>query len=122
MLSEVNIKANAYVDEWAKKGASEQCLRPWQTRAMERSYDELVEIATWIGTVCVLANHFPDNHGTNGAKVVFLRDSDAVAVKRKKQVVSKRKRSPQVVRPCGDLSKCPRWCAVRDRIRNRGAG
>ena len=86
---------------------------------IRRVGQELLDIAKWIGVCGVLANHFPVEQGIEGAKMIYIRDSDAVTSRCKKPRAKKRKRSPSVQRSPGELPQCPRWVAVRDRIRER---
>jgi hypothetical protein len=69
-----------------------------------------------------LANHFRDPRVAPPEKPVFLRDSEGLAVIRLQQYKAGRKRkAPAPLARPGDLSLCPRWQAIRQRILDRAS-
>ena len=79
----------------------------------------LISVAKWIGICTAAANHFPVR-ADGESKNTYLRDSTGVATVRRR---AKRKRavSPPQAIP-GDLSKCARWAALRERILSKNLG
>ena len=84
---------------------------------IEATSEEVVQIALWIGKCTEAANRFRDPCIEPGAKTAYLRDSEGLAATRlcKYKVGKKRKASSDIARP-GDLSRCPRWQAIRLRL------
>ena len=67
-----------------------------------------------------MANRFRDPRGDPNAKAVFMRDSEGLQSTRHHKYIATRKRKlhTQPDRP-GDLSPCPRWALLRQRIRDK---
>ena len=115
-LHAIDVTGNAYVARWAKAAAAEQSLPKSELKRIVEQGTMLTDIAKWVGICTAAANHFPAGCDSFG-KAVFIRDSDAASSCSAK----KRKRSPSPVVSSvpGDYSQCPRWVAIRDRIRSR---
>ena len=117
---------NAAVDILAKSAASDDKLPVATLRWINAKCDKLTTIAMWIGRCTYMANHFPDSRGGPEAKPQFLRDSEGLAATRmQKYKVGRKRKAPVVPTQTGDLSRCPRWQLLRQRIlekaRNRQA-
>ena len=80
-------------------------------------FEVQVHIVMWISRCTYMANHFPDTRGNPEAKPKYLRDSEGLAATRMQSYRNARKRKAPVVpiQP-GDLSRCPRWQQLRQRI------
>ena len=81
--------------------------------------DLLVAVSMWIGQVGVLANHFKVPGKIINGKQVFVRDSECVKVTKfvhTPSASSKRKASEVLPRAAGDLTSCPCWLALRERM------
>ena len=88
---------------------------------IEAQGEDLTAIALWIGKCTVMANRFRDPRSDDNAKATYLRDSEGLAATRLQKYKAARKRKvPEVPQP-GDLSHCPRWQAIRQRILGRAA-
>ena len=77
-------------------------------------------IATWIGQITALANHFPLLEHLRTEKSKFIRDSEGLKIQgrlRKRTAEAAKCPTTEAKRPkIGDLSSCPRWEAVHQRI------
>ncbi len=87
--------------------------------------ERLVAIARWIGTASELASAFPAADAAGESKTRSLRDSTGLRPKpRVPSTVGvargvKQKCSGVGAKVTGDLSGCPRWERLRQRIRDR---
>ena len=78
LLTEADIKANAYVDLLAKEGANADRLCARDRKWVSDTAEKVIAVARWIGQATVLANAWPaPSDGSNNARIVFLRDSDS---------------------------------------------
>ena len=104
----------------AKHSAKEDKLPASVLKAIEDDSQKLVEIAMWICRCTVAVNHFSIHSGDLAPKSSYIRDSEGLAASRRKERSGglKRKRDEAVglTRQPGDLSLCPRWQLLRQRI------
>jgi hypothetical protein len=113
---------NAEVDTRAKEGASADKLPVSTLKWIEAKGDDLVAIALWIGKCTAMANRFRDPRGDPNAKATYLRDSEGLAATRLQKYKAGRKRkAPAIPIQLYDLSQCPRWQRIRQRILDRAA-
>ena len=118
-LHAIDIAGNAYCDKWAKAAAAAQSLPKSELKRIADAGAFLTEVAKWIGICTTAANRCPFGMDAKG-KPFFIRDAEA-DILRTPRKIAKRKRvhSPVVERIAGDLSMCPKWQAIRMRIRHR---
>ena len=77
LLTEIDVQANAIVDELAKAAASLDRLPSTQTSWARGQWDRLTAIATWIGQATVLAGSFPAPRGADSShREHVIRDSE----------------------------------------------
>jgi len=108
---------NALADTLAKESANDDKLLIGTMKWIVAKGDKVSAIAMWIGRCTYMANHFPDPRGDPDAKAKFLRDSEGLASTRMQKYKAGRKRKvPTVPSQPGDLSQCPRWQRLRQRI------
>ena len=108
---------NAAVDALAKSSANDDRLPLATLKWIAAKGDKVTTIAMWIGRCTYLANHFPDTRGDPDAKPKYLRDCEGLAATRSQKYKTGRKRkAPVVPTQPGDLSRCPRWQQLRQRI------
>ena len=125
LLSRDHRIGNATVDGYAKQVAKDGAPPKWQMKAVADATDRLIAIGTWIGQSGAYANHFPlpDHLRTDQSK--YIRDSDGAKQARKPRPPKRKAKSPRTppLQPGGlyDLSACPWWVAMRQRIRARSA-
>jgi hypothetical protein len=111
---------NAEVDTQAKGAASNDRLPIGTLQWIAAKGNKVTDIAMWIGRCTYMANHFRDPRGDPEARPVFLRDSEGLATTRLQKYKAGRKRKvPAVPSQPGDLSQCPRWQRIRQRILDR---
>ena len=111
---------NAEVDTRAKEVAMVDRLPSSTLKWIEAKSDDLMEIALWIGKCTVVANRFHDPRSDPNAKATYLRDAEGLAKTRLQKCKAGRKRKvPDFPTQPGDLSQCPRWQAIRQRILDR---
>ena len=108
------------VDCHAKSAASADRIPRKDIFRITAAGEKLTAIAKWIGMIGATANRFKVSGNGAGEPTKYIRDSDARPARRpvSPKRIAKGKRSneePPVVRP-GDLSLCPRWAALRQRI------
>lgn len=78
-LTKLDITGNALVDQLAKEAARADRL-PWARRKRVRELGDIVTaVATWIGQIMQLANHFPDPRWDGAGRQPMLRDSEGIA-------------------------------------------
>ena len=78
-LTKLDITGNALVDQLAKEAARADRL-PWARRKRVRELGDIVTaVATWIGQITQLANHFPDPRWDGAGRQPMLRDSEGIA-------------------------------------------
>lgn len=108
---------NDLADLHAKEAAVADKLPVRTLKWIEATSDEVLQLALWIGKCTEAANRFRDPRVCPEAKAVFLRDSEGLATSRlcRYKADRKRKATVELIRP-GDLSRCPRWQAVRQRL------
>ena len=83
-LSRHLVLANGLVDRHAKIAAAVRRPPPTDTQLIQNEADRVVSVAMWIGKATEAANHWPAPHPeVPPATVRFVRDSEAMAVKRK---------------------------------------
>ena len=85
LLSELDVKGNAFVDKLAKEAARFDRLPRAQLAGVRKLNEKLTAVAMWIGQATQLANAFPDPNGTGAGKQQLLRDSEALQGKRPRQ-------------------------------------
>ena len=113
---------NALADTLAKQSAKDDKLPASVLEAIATSSHKLREIALWIGRCTVAASHFCTQGGEFGTKASHLRDSEGLASSRLKPCIERgcKRHFDEVaaapVRRPGDLSLCPRWQQLRQRI------
>ena len=114
---------NAAVDAFAKEVARKDAPPKWQIQAVADATEKLTAIGKWLGHSCAYANRFPLPDHLRTSRSEFIRDSEASKQVVKKPRPLKRKAASQLTPPAvpGDLSGCPRWVALRERIRARSA-
>ena len=111
---------NALVDTSAKIAAGAGRVRQAVRATILEAVADTTDMAIWIAKVTTLANHFRCLDGT------ILRDSQASSAVQRRRNGMKRKdcdtEMPEM--PCIQqrLAKCPRYAAIIERIRCRGAG
>ncbi len=120
-VSDIDIAGNAFVDKWAKEAAEAQAPPKQDFELILQRTQLLQSVARWIGVCTEAANHYPGSKDEKG-RTVYLRDSEAKPKALRKAKPVKRKRSPSPQRRPGDLSKCPRWAALRERVLSRSIG
>ena len=108
---------NDQADTRAKEIATGEKLPHRTLKWIEATGEEVAQIALWIGKCTEAANRFRDPRIDPGAKAAYLRDSEGLAATRlcKYKVGKKRKATTTIARP-GDLSRCLRWQAIRERV------
>ena len=119
LLSPIDLEGNAAVDRYAKAVAKGDAAPQWQLDAVRGATDRLLAVATWIGQIGAYANHFPLPQELQTSTSRFIRDSEGVRrAQTKKHTPAKRKAEAQLTPPKvpGDLSACPRWAALPQRI------
>ena len=84
----------------------------------------LEEAARWLGRITALANHFPIASVDSDGKPVVRHIRDSQGRKRVCTAKAARRKPPVPLAPrvAGDLSQCPRWAAIRQRIAARTNG
>ena len=83
-LSRHLVLANGLVDRHAKIAAAVRRPPPTDTQLIHSEADRVVSVDMWIGKATEAANHWPaPDPGVPSARVRFVRDSEATAVKRK---------------------------------------
>ena len=108
---------NAEVDTRAKEVATTEKLPVRTLKWIETTGDELTQIAVWIGKCTAAANRFRDPRSEPDAKASYLRDSEGLAATRMQKCKAARKRKvPAIPSQPGELSQCPRWQRIRQRI------
>ena len=108
---------NAAVDALAKSSANDDRLPVATLKLIATESEKVTNIALWIGRCSYMANHFPDTRGNPEAKPKYLRDSEGLAATRLQKYKARRKRrAPVFPTKPGDLSRCPRWQQLRQRI------
>ena len=113
---------NAEVDTRAKEAASADKVPVSTLKWIEAKGDDLVAIAMWIGRCTAMANRFRDPRGDPNARATYLRDSEGLAKTRLQKYKASRKRKvPALPTQPGDLSQCPRWQRIRQRILDKVA-
>ena len=113
---------NDEVDTRAKEVASADRLPACTLKWIEAKSDDLVAIALWIGQCTAMANRFRDPRGDPNGNATYLRDSGGLAATRLQKYRAGRKRkAPAPPTQPGDLSRCPRWQRIRQRILDRAA-
>jgi hypothetical protein len=107
----------AAVDTLAKSSANDDRLPLATLKLIAAKGDKVTTIAMFIGRCTRLANHFPDTRGNPESKPKYLRDSEGLAATRSQKYKAGRKwKAPVVPTQPGDLSRCPRWQQLRQRI------
>ena len=118
-MTESDRRGNAFVDTLAKQAATWDRVPKAKLLYITQQSERLTAIAKWIGQCGVIANHFKKPAGLLGETPGFIRDSEGIqGHTNKPRKVEKRKRVVDDI-PCsrpGDLSLCPRWAALRQRI------
>ena len=122
-LSTTDLIANEYVDEKAK--AMARSLRPPlpQMELVCHGAARLMEAAMWLGRITAYANHFPLDSHCGESKTRHARDSAGITASARARG-SKRPQPEHTYsapRLPGDLADCPRWAAIRARIRDKSA-
>ena len=111
---------NAEADRLCVEAATEDKLPAATLKWIVRESDKVTLIAMWIGRCTAEANHFRDPRGDPNAKAIYIRDSEGLAATRLQKYQSQRKRKvPAAPSQPGDLSQCPRWQRIRQRILDR---
>ena len=114
---------NAEVDMLAKSAACDDRRPISILKRITAKGDKVIAIAMWIGRCTSMANHFPDSRNDPNARPQFLRDSEGMAANRLPKAKRGTKRKAIVVLPhLYDLSSCPRWQRLRQRILDKAAG
>ena len=106
---------NAMVDTLAKESAADDKLPAVTLQWIAERSSVLTDIAMWIGRCTHLANNF--RLGSDSKTVV--RDSKGLAAARLQRYrlnKSEKRSAPELPRRPGDLSQCPRWQQLRQRI------
>ena len=116
LLSELDVKGNAFVDKLAKEAARFDRLPRAQLAGVRKLGEKLTAVAMWIGQATQLANAFPDPNGTGAGKQQLLRDSEALQGKRPRQ--QRQVGVVQLEHPAGisGLTTNERWEALHQRI------
>ena len=100
------VLANGVVDEHAKVAAEWRKPPPTDTRLIRSEANRLYGVAMWIGRATEAANHWPaPSSGEHQAKVGFVRDSEATAVKRKPLITTRPVPSHPATERCTRLVK-----------------
>ena len=111
---------NAQADTQAKQSAADEKLPSHTLKWIATNSRKLLDIAMWIGRCTHTANHFRTCSGDPPAKAVHIRDCEGLAATRLQRYKAGRKRKreePEDTTPVpGDLSLCPRWQRLRQRI------
>lgn len=133
LLTALDHAGNAYVDQLAKEAARADRLAPARRAEVHKLWETLTAVATWIGQVTVLANHFPDPDWTDSCRRRFLRDSEGSTNRtasgtsrqqpgQQQQLDAVAPRSDGAPRPCKrarnstDALTDQRWEALRRRV------
>ena len=120
-MSLLDLEGNAAVDHLANQIAKRDRAPKEQLREVRRAGERLTAIATWIGQIGAYANEFADPRVVQvpGAKAKLVRDSTGMSPKQQfsRRGVKRKAGAMAVATPLlGDLSQCPRWAALRQRI------
>ena len=119
-LTILDVSSNGMVDTFAKRVARREAPTQhelWSVRAAAR---RLTEAARWLGQITALANHFPVNAVDSRGRAVTRHIRDSEGFKKVSQPAKKKEKPPTedtpLARTPGDLSECPRWAALRQRL------
>ena len=114
-MTQANRRGNSLVDWLAKEAALWDQLHPTFLKLIKSEAALVTAIAICIGQCGVLANHFPFGRTQEG-KQTFVRDSEGIQRRIHKPRQKRKLSIAGLGRTPGDLSLCPRWAALRQRI------
>ncbi len=108
---------NAEVDRLAKEVAKGDAPPPSQMAAVRRATERLMAIGKWVGQSGALANRFPLPEHLRTSSFKYCRDSEGLK-QHTRPCPTKRKAPEQASKPpaLGDLSACPWWVQLRQRV------
>ena len=120
-LTVTDVRANSFADKYAKQVPRGEKPPLRDFAAVRRASVKLEEAARWLGRITALANHFPvatvDRDGA--PSLGHIRDAEGIKRATTSRPAARKTTEAPAPPVPGDLSSCPRWAAIRQRVAAR---